>query len=88
MPLVRLPSLLQAMAGGATAVQTEGATLRSVIDDLERRHPGLRDRIIEGDEIRADVMIAVNADEVRDLDAPVPADGEVHILPAIAGGCH
>ena len=31
-------------------------------------------------------MVAIDADEVRDLDAPVPAGSEVHILPAIAGG--
>ena len=86
MPTVRLPSLLQPFAGGQTSVVAAGATLRAVIDDLERQHPGLRDRIIAGDEIRPDVMIAINSDEAAGLDAPVPDDAEVHILPAIAGG--
>lgn len=86
MAVVRLPGLLQPLAGGASTVEADGATLRDVFDDLERRYPGIGVRIIEAGEIRPDVMIAINADEVRDLDAPVPADGEVHILPAIAGG--
>jgi molybdopterin converting factor small subunit len=31
-------------------------------------------------------MIAIGADETRDPDAPVAADAEIHLLPAIAGG--
>jgi molybdopterin converting factor small subunit len=74
------------MAGGVSSVEVDGATLRDVFAELERRFPGIGDRIIEGREIRPDVMIAIDADETRDMDAPVPSDSEVHILPAIAGG--
>jgi molybdopterin synthase sulfur carrier subunit len=83
---VLLPALLRPIAGGASSVKAGGATLRQVLDDIDRQHPGLRDRIIEAGAIRPDVMIAIDADETRDLDAAVGADGEVRILPAIAGG--
>jgi molybdopterin synthase sulfur carrier subunit len=86
MPTVLLPALLRALAGGASSVEASGTTLRAVIEDLDRQFPGLRDRIVDVGMIRPDVMIAVDADEVRDLDAPVPNGSEVHILPAIAGG--
>ena len=86
MPTVRLFSVLQPFAGGASTVEVTGETLRAVIDDLDRQHPGLRERVTAEDTIRPDVMIAIGADEVRDLDAPVPAGAEVHLLPAIAGG--
>jgi molybdopterin converting factor small subunit len=86
MPRVQLPALLRPLAGGASSVDVEGATLRSVFDDLERRFPGIAERILEAGEIRPDVMVAIDADEVRDLNAAVGADSEVHILPAIAGG--
>jgi len=86
MPRVLIPALLRPLAGGASSVEASGATLRAVIDDLERRHPGLRDRIVDAGAFRPDVMIAIDADEVRDLDTPVAAGSEVHILPAIAGG--
>jgi molybdopterin converting factor small subunit len=86
MPRVLLPQSLRPLAGGASSVEVEGATLRAVIDALDARHPGMRERIVEDGAVRADVMIAVDADETRDLNAPVPAAGEVHILPAIAGG--
>lgn len=86
MPRVLLPALLRPYAGGASSVDASGATLRAVIADLDRQFPGLRDRVVDAGTIRPDVMIAIDADEVRDLDAPVPANGEIHILPAIAGG--
>ena len=86
MPVVRLPSLLRPLAGGASEIVASGATLREVIDDIDRQHPGLKDRILEGDMIRGDTMLAVGADEAQDLNTPVPPDAEVHILPSIAGG--
>jgi molybdopterin converting factor small subunit len=86
MARVRLASQLQPLAGGAQVVDADGATLRAVLDDLARRFPAIAGRIIEDGMLRPDVMVAVGADETRDLNAPVPADAEVHILPAIAGG--
>ena len=86
MPRVLLPALLRPLAGGASSVEASGATLREVIENVDRQHPGLRERIVDAGAIRPDVMIAVDADEVRDLDAPVDAGSEIHILPAIAGG--
>jgi molybdopterin converting factor small subunit len=85
-PVVRLPSLLRPLAGGASQVRATGATLREVIDDIDRQHPGLKERILDGDHIRGDTMLAVNADEAQDLNTPVAPDAEVHILPSIAGG--
>ena len=41
MPTVFLPALLRPLAGGASSVEADGATLRAVIDDLDRQHPGL-----------------------------------------------
>ena len=86
MATVFLTALLRPLAGGASSVTVDGATLRAVLLDLERQHPDLNGRIVEDGVIRPDVMIAVGGDEVADLDAPVPVDSEVRILPAIAGG--
>jgi molybdopterin converting factor small subunit len=86
MPTVRLPSLLHPLTGGASSVEANGTTLRALIADLDRRFPGLGERVLDSDMLRSDVMLAVGSDEVRDLDVAVPDDAEVHILPAIAGG--
>jgi len=86
MAVVWLPSLLRPLAGGAGTVRAAGATLRGVIDDLDRQYPGLRDRLVENGVIRSEIAIAIGSEEVSDLNAAVGDDTEVHILPAIAGG--
>ena len=43
-------------------------------------------QVIDAAGIRPEVMIAIGGDEVRNADAAVAPDAEVHLLPAIAGG--
>jgi molybdopterin converting factor small subunit len=87
MAVVWIPALLRPLAGGAATVRVAGATLRDVIDNLDRQHPGFRDRLLENGAIRSEIALAIGGDEVSDLTATVGDDAEVHILPAIAGGC-
>jgi molybdopterin converting factor small subunit len=83
---VWVPALMRPLAGGAESVEASGATLRDVIDDLDRRHPGFRDRLTEGGAIRSEIVLTVAGVEAPNLAAPVAPDADVHIVPAIAGG--
>jgi sulfur-carrier protein len=86
---VRIPTILRTFTGGAKAVQGDGATLLQVIDDVEARHPGLKERLVEEHGLRRFVNVYVNDEDVRfvgGLQAPT-ADGDVVVvLPAVAGG--
>ncbi len=86
---VRIPTILRTFTGGAKAVQGDGSTLSAVIDDIDVRNPGLKERLVESDEIRRFVNVYVNDEDVRfsgGLSAPT-ADGDVVVvLPAVAGG--
>jgi molybdopterin converting factor small subunit len=86
MVVVRVPALLRELTGGAMLLHAAAGTLRAVIDEIDRQHPGLRERIVDAGDIRPDIMIAIGGDETRDLDALVSDGAELHILPAIAGG--
>ena len=44
---VRIPTILRTFTGGAKAVHGDGATLHQVLDDIEARNPGFKDRIVE-----------------------------------------
>jgi molybdopterin converting factor small subunit len=86
---VRIPTILRQYTGGAKAVDGVGDTLAAVIDDLEARHPGLRDRLIDGDELRRFVNVYLNDEDVRFLDGlktQVRNGDSVTVLPAVAGG--
>jgi molybdopterin converting factor small subunit len=86
MARVWVPALLRPLAGGAESVQASGATLREVIDELDRRHPGFRERLIDNGAVRSEIVLTVAGVEAPNLGVPVPEDAEVHIVPAIAGG--
>jgi molybdopterin converting factor small subunit len=86
---VRIPTILRSYTDGAKAVTGHGATLAELFADLETRHPGLRDRLVEGSELRRFVNVYLNDEDVRFLDglATEVSDGDdVTILPAVAGG--
>ena len=44
---VRIPTILRQYTGGEKAVEGSGGTLAELIDDLESRHAGLRDRLVD-----------------------------------------
>jgi molybdopterin converting factor small subunit len=84
---VRIASPLRSYTAGAPVVEGAGATLREVLEDLDRRHPGMRFRMIdEQDRIRPHIRIFVERDEVKHLDVPVARDETVHLLCALSGG--
>jgi molybdopterin converting factor small subunit len=86
---VRIPTILRSYTDGAKAVEGDGATLDALIDDLESRHPGLRDRLVEDGALRRFVNVYLNDEDVRFLGGittPVAEGDTVTVLPAVAGG--
>jgi sulfur-carrier protein len=87
---VRIPTILRTYTGGEKAVSGEGATLSEVIEHLEANHPGLKERLIEGEDLRRFVNVYVNDEDVRftgGLETKVDDGDQVVVLPAVAGGC-
>ncbi|HKG56957.1 MAG TPA: MoaD/ThiS family protein [Candidatus Limnocylindrales bacterium] len=87
MATVLLPrSLIALFPGTPRSVDVDGATVRDVIDGLEREVPGMRDRLCDaGPSIRTHINVYV-AGERAALDTPVPSGATVHVIPAVSGG--
>jgi sulfur-carrier protein len=86
---VRIPTILRSYTDGAKAVEGDGATLEELIADLESRHPGLRDRLVEDGALRRFVNVYLNDEDVRflgGLETSVSDGDHVTVLPAVAGG--
>lgn len=86
---VRIPTILRPHTDGAKAVQGNGATLADLFADLETRHTGIQERIVDKGELRRFVNVYLNDEDVRFLDgiSTKLTDGDsVTILPAVAGG--
>jgi molybdopterin synthase sulfur carrier subunit len=87
MPVVWIPALLRDLTGGQQTVTVPGATVGQVIDELERRYPGVKDRLCDGSGLRPGIAVAVGPNLApRGLLQPVAVDSEVHFLPAVSGG--
>jgi sulfur-carrier protein len=86
---VRIPTILRPYTDGAKVVEGNGATLAALIDDLDSRHVGLRDRLVEDGALRRFVNVYLNDEDVRFLggiDTALSDGDSVTILPAVAGG--
>jgi sulfur-carrier protein len=86
---VRIPTILRTYTGGAKAVDGEPGTLGEVFDSVEAGHPGIKERIIDGSDLRKFINVYVNDEDVRFLSglATSVGDGDVVVvLPAVAGG--
>ncbi|MBX6372030.1 MAG: MoaD family protein [Acidothermus sp.] len=86
---VRIPTILRSYTNGEKAVTGSGKTLADLLADLDARHPGLRERIVDEKGLRRFVNVYVNDEDVRflaGLDTPVKDGDTVTVLPAVAGG--
>jgi len=87
---VRIPTPLQRLTNGQAEVQCNGTTVVNLLGDLERRYPGIKERICDPQgKLRRFVNIFVNEEDIRFMqgDQTTVKDGdEVSIIPAIAGG--
>jgi sulfur-carrier protein len=86
---VRIPTIMRSHTGGEKSVTGAGGTVADLLADLDSRHGGLADRVVEDGRLRRFVNVYVNDSDVRftgGLDTPVADGDEVTILPAVAGG--
>ncbi len=86
---VKVPTILRTYTDGEKAVTGTGGTLGEVLHDLDSRHAGIRERVVDGDAVRRFVNVYVNDEDVRftgGLGTGVSDGDTVVILPAVAGG--
>jgi molybdopterin synthase sulfur carrier subunit len=87
MATVILPrSLVSLIPGTERTTRVEATTVAEVIDRLDQRTPGLRNRLLDaGPTIRQHINIYVDHAPAR-LETPVGPDSTVHVIPAVSGG--
>ena len=84
---VRFAALLHDYTDGQAAVEAEGATVGEVMDDLERRFPGIAFRVIdEQGRVRRHMKVFVGESLAVDRATPVASTSELYVVGALSGG--
>ena len=90
MATIRIPSPLRRYTNNQSKVESNGANIAQLIDNLEAQYPGVKTRLCdESGQIKRYVNIFINGEEIRTLqggDTTIAAADEVSIIPAMAGG--
>ena len=87
MAVVHLPRSLVALFPGAERqVEVDASSVAELVELLERRWPGFRDRVVEpGPRIREHVNVFVDGERAA-LETRLGSRAVVHVIPAVAGG--
>lgn len=84
---VRIPTPLRSYTGGQANVHAAGATVRELLDDLDRQFPGIAFRVVdEQGELRQHMVVWLDGERCRDLAAAVEGLDEVVLMQALSGG--
>jgi molybdopterin synthase sulfur carrier subunit len=85
--VVWIPSLLQSLTAGAEKVAVSGATVGEIIDSLDARFPGVKQRLVQDGAIRPHIAVAIDGDvSPEGLEQDVRDSSEIHFIPALSGG--
>lgn len=87
---VQIPAPLRPLTGGADQVDVEAKDIASLVEGLESKHKGMKERLCDASgNLRSYVRIFVNDEDIRFLQeksTALKSGDTVAIVPAIAGG--
>ena len=87
MATVFIPTQLRDLTGGVGQVVVEGESVAQLIERLEEKFPGVKQRLCQGDSLMPGLQVSVDhVMTTRGLKAKVKPGSEVHFLPAFGGG--
>ncbi len=87
MATIFIPAQLRTLTAGIEQLEMDVHNVREVIEQLEQRFPGIRDRLCQQDQISPSLQISIDSVITsRGMIAKIQPNSEVHFIPAIAGG--
>ena len=87
MPVVWIPSLLRELTNGQKSLSIEGKTVWQVIENLESKYPGIKERLCDGENLRPSISIVVDGHtSTLKLRQRLRESSEVHFVISISGG--
>jgi MoaD family protein len=87
---VRIPTVFRKFTEGQSSVELSPGTIADLVDQLDQRHPGMKEQLLSSDgQLHRFVNVYVNDEDARyleKLDTKVSDGDTVSLLPSVAGG--
>ena len=86
---IHIPTPMRQHTDGQAVVETTGASVKELLDNLGAKHPAITGRLFDNGQVRRFVNVYLNDEDIRYLDnlnTAVKDGDEVSIIPAVAGG--
>ena len=87
---VRIPTVFRKFTDGEASVELAPGTVGDLVDQLEQRHPGIKEQLLTAEgQLHRFVNVYVNDEDARyleKLDTKVSDGDTVSLLPSVAGG--
>lgn len=86
---VHIPTPMRQHTDGQPVVEVTGNSVKSALDELGTKHPGITDRLFDNGQVRRFINVYLNDEDIRyldSLDTAVKDGDELSIIPAVAGG--
>jgi molybdopterin synthase sulfur carrier subunit len=79
------PTLPPLFAGLPRRLELDAACVEEVLDQLDTRWPGVRDRLCDGAQLRPHIRVFVDGERAA-LETPLAARSRLDVIAAISGG--
>lgn len=86
---VLIPTVLQKHTDNKAEIECAASDVSALIEALEKKYPGMKDRLCDEKGIRRFLNVYVNSEDIRFLEetkTPLKDGDEISIVPAVAGG--
>lgn len=84
---VWIPSLLRDLTKGQRRLTIAADSVGAVVVELEKRFPGIEQRLTEDGRMRPGIAVVVNGEVNQEgLRRRLGEESEVHFLPSLSGG--
>ncbi len=84
---VWIPPRMQSITKGQEQVQVGGATVRQILNNLEKEFPGIKEELCYEDDIMPGIAVIIDGETANlGMLEKVQENSEIHFLPAISGG--
>ena len=87
MPTVFIPASLRKQTQGVQKLTVDAGNIREVLEQLELKFPGIRNRLCDGDRLKQGLAVAVDSQiSNQGLLESVEPESEVHFVLTVPGG--